>query len=135
MPILLSMNDIKDEKLLIVDAKASRRDSIATRFRLQGFKVELSNSGFQCLSLIEKEDYKNVIIFGNAPDMPAIELISLIRDRNKKDKLQILFVDKSAEQNEVLEYFKLGVNDFIVYNDKIFAALLEKINKFRGITI
>lgn len=124
------MTENEKNRILIVDAKASRRDILASRFRLQGFAIELSNGGFQCLSLVEKSKYDTIIITGNTPDMPAVELISLLRDRNKKEDLQILFVDKRAEEAEVIEYFKLGVSDFIVFNDKVFSALLEKIQKF-----
>lgn len=126
------MPENQKNKLLIVDAKPSRRDTLASRFRLQGFPVELSNSGFQCLSFVEKESYKNVVIIGDTPDMPAIELISLLRDRNKKENLQILFVDKKAEEAQIIEYFRLGINDYIIFNDKVFSAILEKINKFNN---
>ena len=116
---------------MIIDSKASRRDSLASRFRLQGYAIELSNSGFQALSQIEKDpDYNTIIVLGNSSDMPAFELIGLVRDIRKKDKLQILFVDKKADQEEVLEIFKLGANDYIVYSEKVFGILLEKVEKF-----
>ena len=121
----------EDKKLLIIDSKASRRDTLASRFRLQGYYVELSNSGFHSLSQIEKYEFDSVVITGNLFDMSALELISLMRGVFKKDELQIIYVDKKTSQDEVLEFFKLGINDFIVYSDKIFGSLLEKIEVFK----
>ncbi len=122
----------EDKKLLIVDSKASRRDTLASRFRLQGLYVELSNSGFQALSQIEKFEFDSVVVLGNLMDMSALELIGLSRSVYKKDELQIIFVDKKIEQDEVLNYFKTGINEFIVYNDKIFGSLLDKIEAFKA---
>ncbi|EQC52521.1 response regulator [Bacteriovorax sp. DB6_IX] len=120
-----------DKKLLIIDSKASRRDTLASRFRLQGFYVELSNSGFHSLSQIEKYDFDSVVIQGNLFDMSAIELIGLMRGVFRKDELQIIYVDKKASQEEILELYKLGINEFIVYSEKIFGSLLDKIEPFK----
>jgi PleD family two-component response regulator len=122
------------KKLLIVDSKASRRDTLASRFRLQGYYVELSNSGFQSLSQIEKFEFDTMILQGNLFDMSAYELIGLTRSVFKKDELQIIYVDKKKSQEEILELFKLGINDFIIHSEKIFGSLLDKIEGFKAKT-
>ncbi|EQC47597.1 response regulator [Bacteriovorax sp. Seq25_V] len=125
------MKEKSKPKIMIVDSKASRRDSLASRFRLQGYYTDLSNSGFQALSQLEKDpEYKSLIVLGNSSDMSAAELIGLTREFRKKDILQILFVDKKADQEDVLEMFKIGANDYIVYSDKVFGTLLDKVEKF-----
>ena len=121
----------EDKKLLIIDSKASRRDTLASRFRLQGYYVELSNSGFHSLAQIEKYEFDTVVLQGNLFDMSALELIGLMRGVFKKDELQIIYVDKKTSQEQVLELFKLGINDFIVHSDKIFGSLLDKIESFK----
>lgn len=117
--------------ILLVDTKITRRDTMASRFRMQNFTVDLANSGFQALSLAEGCFYRSVIIFDNFPDMGANELIDLIRSMINKDDMQIILVSKSADHEEVMEAYALGVSEYLVYDEKIFMPLLEKVNSFR----
>lgn len=116
--------------ILIVDKKPSRRDTLASRFRLQGIKVELSPSGFQALSMIEKDSYDTVIILGNQQDMSAYELISLMRNVYKKEELQIIYTDLKIDEDIVMNILKQGASEFIIYSEKIFGTILPKVEAF-----
>lgn len=117
--------------ILLADTKIARRDTMASRFRMQNYTVDLANSGFQALSLIEGSFYRSVVIFDNFPDMGANEIIDLIRSMIHKEDMQLILVSKSADHEEVMEAYALGVNEYLVYDEKIFMPLLEKINAFK----
>ncbi|MDD0851525.1 response regulator [Halobacteriovorax sp. GB3] len=122
---------VKTEKsILIVDPKVQRRDMLASRFRIHGYAVDLANSGFHALSLIENVDYKSVVIIGNPHEMAGIEIASLIRDMIPKSQLQIIMVSHKSHQEDVLEAYKLGVNEYLLYDDKIFRLLFDKIETY-----
>ncbi len=120
-----------DRKIIIMDKKATRRDTLASRLRLQGHEVELSLSGFQTLSLLENELYDSLILIEDTQDMPVLEVISLARNLFDKNELQIIYLDKKPKEDDILEYNKLGLNAFLVWHDKVFASLLEKVQSFK----
>lgn len=120
------------KKIIIVDYKQSRRDVIASRFRLQGgFYVELASGGFQALSQIEKDIYDCAIITGNQPDMSALELIGLMRGVFDKDEMQIIFSTKRIDEQDLIAIMKAGANEFVVESAAVFGSFLEKIEAFR----
>lgn len=121
----------KKNTLLLVDPNQQRRNNLSTRFRLQGYDVELATSGFHCIHLVEdakdrQKTYSLVLIVENMDDMPGREIIQLTRDINPlKDKYPILYMSSEKDPEEVLEFMNLGVNDFIVLTDN-FKAILDK---------
>jgi PleD family two-component response regulator len=121
-----------NKKILLCDYKASRREMLASRFRLQSFEVDQSNSGFHILAMLEKTPYSSILIFSDLYDMSAHELIGLIRNLHSKEELQIIFSDSNTSQKGVLELFKLGVSDYIKYSEKIFGSLLDKVSAFNA---
>ncbi len=121
----------EQKKIIIMDNQASRRDTLASRLRLQGFVVELSLGGFQTLSLLEEELFDSLIIIERTPDMPVIEIMSLARSLFDKNELQIIYLDRKPKQDEILEYNEHGLNAFLIWHEKIFATLLEKLESFK----
>ncbi len=121
---------MKKTEILMVDGDPDRRNNFALRLRTQGHQVELSLEGFQTIHLLEKNSYAALIIFGNLADMPGLEILSLARISNTKTELPIIFISNGTDQEEVLNAFEFGANDIIVYSEKCFASLMEKLKKY-----
>ncbi|PIK15006.1 response regulator [Halobacteriovorax sp. JY17] len=121
---------MKKTEILMVDGDPDRRNNFALRLRAQGHQVELSLEGFQTIHLLEKNSYAALIIFGNLADMPGLEILSLARISNTKTELPIIFISNGTDQEEVLNAFEYGANDIIVYSEKCFASLIEKLKKY-----
>ena len=84
----------------------------------------------QTIHLLERNKYAALVIFGNLDDMPGLEILSLARISYSKTELPIIFISEGKDQEEVLNAFEFGANDIIVYSDKCFASLLEKLKKY-----
>ncbi len=128
------MEKKKPQKILILDRKANRRDTLASRFRLQGFVVEIALEGFQALSILEEELFDTFLIIGQTHDMPTFEIITLTRGIFNKNELQIIYLDPRPKEEDILDYSKIGMNHFLVWNEKVFAPLLSKIETFKPIS-
>ena len=119
------------KKLLIVDHKAQRRDILASRFRSQQqYEVEIASGGFQALSFAEKTVFYAIIITGNQYDMPARELIGMLRSLYSKKEVLVIYCDKQKHPDEILELFGLGLSEFVINDEKVFGTLLGKIEMF-----
>lgn len=121
------------KKILLLDEKITRRDQLASRLRMQGFKVELSDGGFHTIHLVEREIFDSCIIFGNMMDMHAIEIMALVRCVRNKEELQIIFCSATKSPDVILASVEAGASEFLVYTDKSFQALLNKIEGFKRI--
>ena len=131
MKLKYNLSMVKEDKasILILDGKANRRDTLASRFRLQGFAVEIAVSPFQALSMLEQELFDTMVIIGRFHEMPVQEFISLSRNLFEKNELQIIYLDPKPSEEDILTYSKLGMTHFLVWNDKVFAPLLNKIQE------
>ena len=117
--------------ILLVDGDTNRKNNFASRLRVQGFDVELSNGGFHSVHLCENFDYSSVIIIGDSHDMPGLEILNLLRSYKNKEDLPIIFINKTNNQEDVLTAFDFGANDYIVYSPKCYSSIVEKLNRFK----
>jgi len=111
----------KNNIILIVDQNAQRRSNLATKLRLMGHTAEASTSGFQILHLIEDalnyelKSYAGLIIVEDSEDMPAREILLLVRNLHKnKEKFPILFLSKNHDPDDILLTIKEGANEYVI---------------------
>ncbi len=106
----------KEIDILLVDDNAKTRQTFSSRLRLLGVNIEAAISGFHAISLMESNIYSLVIIMGNMSDMPAFEMISLIKD-NHKDVLVIFKSMNSKNDIEKEDAEKYGINVYLKRDD------------------
>jgi PleD family two-component response regulator len=97
---------------------------------LQGFTVEFCTGGFHILSFVEQYlDTHLVIIHENMEDMPAYEIISLIRTHKNKLELPIIYITKKQTEDGIQEVVAAGANEFIVQTPGL-QVILDKTKKY-----
>ncbi len=117
-------------KVLIADENIQHRDILASKLRFQGFHVELANGGFHLLHLLEKYwDFNLVILHGDMGDMPAEEMVSLVRTTKDKKELPILFISNKGDPKEIGEMISSGASEYLVKSPN-FQPVLERVNKY-----
>lgn len=117
-------------KILISDENIQFRNTLSMRLRLQGFNVECASGGFHLLHVLEKEsDFSLVIVHENMMDMPAEEIISLIRTSKSRTELPILFISQSSDDKEIRDMIANGANEFIVKTSSL-QPIIDKAKKY-----
>lgn len=102
-------------KIILVDENVQFRNVLASRLRMMGFHVEFASGGFHLLHTLEKHwDFNLIIMHENMDDMPAEEMIQLVRIHKTKTELPILFISANASEEEICEMVLNGANEFIV---------------------
>lgn len=105
----------KNFKIIIVDENIQFRNTLASRLRMMGFHVEFASGGFHLMHTLEKHwDFNLVIIHENMDDMPAEEMIQLVRIHKTKSELPILFISANSSEEEICEMVLNGANEYIV---------------------
>lgn len=122
----------KSSIILLLDDDANRKSINSSRLRVSvGTEVELALNGFHAAHLLEKDQYNLVLLFENPSDMPADELISLIRINHSKEKLPIVYFSRKASEEEINNKIELGVNDYLGLNEKFnFGQLVKAVEKY-----
>lgn len=117
-------------KIIIVAENIQFRNTLASRLRMLGFHVEFANGGFHLLHSLEKHwDFNLIIIHESMNDMPAEEMISLVRIHKNKTELPILFISAENNEEEVCEMVLNGANEYIV-QPKTPQPIVERAQKY-----
>lgn len=117
-------------KILIVDENINYRNNLATKLRIEGFNVEFASGGFHALHMIEgHKDYNLIIFHENMEDMPAHEIIALIRESKNKSELPVLFISASNNEEEICDMIFIGANEYVVQSTN-FKPILERVHKY-----
>jgi DNA-binding response OmpR family regulator len=105
----------KNFKIILVDENVQFRNTLASRLRMTGFHVEFASGGFHLIYLLEKYgNYNLIIVHENMVDMPAEEMVQLIRLHKTKAELPILFISANSNEEDIFEMVSIGANEFII---------------------
>lgn len=120
----------KDFKILIVDENVTFRNTLASRLRLVGYNVEFATGGFHLLHVLERNrDYGLLIFHEHMLDMPAEEMISLVRTQKNKSDLPILFISENSSEAEICDMVLTGANEYIVKTAN-FKPIIDRAQKY-----
>lgn len=115
-----------NKKLLLVSDKKKFRD-LAGQVLRKNYNVKFASGGFHALHLIEEEGFEMVVIVGNSEEMPAIELITLLRTGHNQKDLPILFL-YSKGSTEMLDAIEAGANGYLPISQNL-NPLVKKIQE------
>jgi PleD family two-component response regulator len=122
--------DEKSFKIMVACENQTYRNQLGAKLRFEGFNVEYTEGGFHLMHQLEREnDYRLIIIHENMNDMPAYEIISLIRNTKSKSELPIIYISKTKNDEDVCDMVFVGANEFIVHATN-FAPLVERVRKY-----
>ena len=120
-------------KTFFVVSRANKAiDGICSRLRTKGIRIEFCTSGFQAISLLEKNlktkalKFDLMIIFGDSDDMPVREVLNLTRVNINKKDLPIFIMDKASDTDTIIQLKNEGGNEYLVDFDD-FSKILEKL--------
>ena len=120
-------------RILITSDDQTYRNALANRLRIDGHAVEFANGGFHLCHMLEKYQTQNLlIIHENQFDMPAHEIISLVRVNFNKHDLPILFITKSKSDEDIKDIISSGGNEYIIQASN-FANVLDKVKKYHSL--
>ena len=116
-------------KILVVDDMVTMRRIVKNILKQLGFaNVEEAENGQEALQKLQADTYGFVVSDWNMPVMTGIDMLRAIRADEKLKTTPVLMVTAEAQQSNLVEAVKAGVNNYIV---KPFTAetLQEKIAK------
>lgn len=122
--------------ILIVDDEQDIRDSLESRLKPAGFRVQTASSGQEAVATFIKYFYDGpfdvILLDINLPDMGGIDVLKLLRQeeelRGVKDIDGVIVVMQTGVKESWMDAFQKGCDDYII-KPYSFQELLNKINE------
>ncbi|MGN0457401.1 MAG: response regulator transcription factor [Eubacterium sp.] len=111
-------------RVLITDDEKAIRESIADYLKVKDFSVSLACDGIEALSKAKAEIFDLIILDVRMPNMDGLTACKKIREFSDTP---ILFLSAYGEENDFLNAYKVGCDDYIVKPFPL-SVLAEKCN-------
>jgi DNA-binding NtrC family response regulator len=97
--------------VLITDDEKNIRSSLATTFRLEGYRVETAEDGNRALELVERGGIDAIVLDMQMPGLDGYETLRELARR--KHRIPVIFLTAHGSIERAVEAVKLGAFDFI----------------------
>lgn len=111
-------------RVLITDDEKAIRESVGDYLMAKGFSVALAVDGFDALQKVKNEAFDLIVLDVRMPNMDGLCACAKIREFSSTP---ILFLSAYGEENDFLNAYKVGCDDYIVKPFPL-AVLVEKCN-------
>jgi len=124
-------------KVLICEDEEIMLTAIEFRLQKAGFGVLRAKNGKETVEMIKEKQPGLIVLDMVMPETDSLELIHHIRTKMKNEAPIILLAPIEKEDEEVLEAFRLGVQDFVTKPFKPTELILriKRVLQVRGIEL
>lgn len=107
------MADTKPKKILVVDDEADVTELVAYHLKAKGFEVEVVNDPNSSVGTARTFLPDLVILDVMMPDLSGIQICRMLRADPKLKKVPVIFLTAKAEENDRVQGFETGGDDYI----------------------
>jgi len=124
-------------KVLICEDEEIMLTAIEFRLQKAGFGVLRAKNGKEAVAIIKEKQPGMIVLDMVMPETDSLDLINHIRTKMKNDAPIILLAPIEKEDEEVLEAFRLGAQDFVTKPFKPTELILriKRVLQVRGIEL
>ena len=103
-----------NESILIIEDNTDIRENIAELLTLEGYCVEVTESGEGALCYLEKKIPNLIICDILMAGMDGYQVLSALRKNKLTKKIPFIFSSAMGEQSDKLKAMKSGVKNYLV---------------------
>jgi len=133
----LSKSDFFSMKVLICEDEEIMLTAIEFRLQKAGFGILRAKNGQQAIDVLKNAEVGMIVLDMVMPETDCYEVIYQIREELKQETPIILLAPIEKKDEEVLEAFRMGIDDFVVKPFKPTELILriKKIFQDKGIVV
>lgn len=117
-------------KILVVDDELVVRDSLKEWLSVEGFSVDMAESGAEAIDLLSVKDYGLVLLDVKMPGMDGVEALQIIREM--KPELPVLMMTAYATVETAVEAMKIGADEYLMKPFDIEALTEKVVQRYEG---
>lgn len=117
----------KNYKILIVDDAKDTQLLLEFDLTAVGYQVECCDSGEQALQTLTETTIDLVLLDMYMPGLSGLETLKLIKSNNDTNKLPVIMLSASNDEDEIVTALEQGAEDYVVkpYTAKILLARIK----------
>lgn len=119
-------------KILIVEDERGIQELLRVNLSRAGYDVYLAEHVAAALKMLERVEPDLVLVDWNMPGQSGLEFVKTLRSR-EQNRLPIIMVSARSSEEEKLQAFEAGVDDFVskpFHARELLARIKSKINRF-----
>jgi two-component system chemotaxis response regulator CheY len=119
-------------KILVVDDSQIMRNilkNILHEKRVKDGEILEAPDGKAAFDLLESNEIEILLLDWNMPELNGLELVNILREREKYKNLPIIMVTAEAAKYNVMEAIKAGVTDYIT-KPITAVTILKKLDRY-----
>ena len=98
--------------ILVVDDEATMRRSLADILRLEGYRVQMAESGEQAIQRLQSETYDLILLDLKMPGVGGVEVLRLAA--RIAPKTQVILLTAHGSLESAIEALRLGAQDYLL---------------------
>jgi CheY-like chemotaxis protein len=125
-------SSVSKGRILVVDDEPDIRESLEVLLTMEGYDVDLARDGGEGLHKLESSTYDLVLLDFMMPDRSGMEILSVIRERDRVTPIFLITAYGSIEV--AVQALKLGANDYVPKpwdNEKLVIEIDRMVTKGR----
>ncbi|HRE81559.1 MAG TPA: response regulator transcription factor [Opitutaceae bacterium] len=107
------MNEVKPNRILIVDDESDVTDLVSYHLKAKGFLVEALNDPNGSIGMARSFLPDLVILDVMMPDLNGIQICRMLRADPQLKKVPVIFLTAKAEENDRVQGLETGADDYI----------------------
>lgn len=107
------MNEVKPNRILIVDDESDVTDLVSYHLRAKGFLVEALNDPNSSVGTARSFMPDLVILDVMMPDLNGIQICRMLRADPQLSRVPVIFLTAKAEENDRVQGLETGADDYI----------------------
>lgn len=117
-------------RVLVVDDELVVRDSLKEWLGMEGFSVDMAESGKAAIELIAANEYGLMLLDVKMPGMDGVEVLKTTKDM--RPDLPVLMMTAYATVETAVEAMKLGARDYLLKPFDIEALVAKVVQQYEG---
>lgn len=102
------------KKILLVEDDPFLVDIYKTKFKDEGFEVEVAQEGKQALAKIEEQNPDVLLLDLVLPHLDGFELLREIRNNEKMKDLKVIILSNLSQKGEVEKGLSMGATKYLI---------------------
>ena len=119
-------------KILLVDDDDFLLDMYSTKFKEEGFEVDIASSGEEALTKLRKNSYPVVLLDIVMPGLDGFEVLSRIKKENLAQESVIIVLSNLGQKEDIERGLELGAKDYVIKAHFTPHEVVDKIEQHLG---
>ncbi|MGO9311876.1 MAG: response regulator [Syntrophobacteraceae bacterium] len=126
----LKLDARREFRVLVVDDELVVRDSLKEWLVVEGFSVDMAQSGEEAIQLLSVNEYGLTLLDIKMPGMDGVEVLKIAKDM--KEDLPVLMMTAYATVETAVQAMKIGARDYLMKPFDIEALIGKVVQQYES---